>query len=198
MIAHIIDLILIVAVALLLAGCGGDENFDTMTCAQYMELSKKPGVDAGFIWAQEYVRTMNKEYGRGETMLSVSDQRGTAAGLLRPLWVAQFCRWCEISLAARVNVAVVATEIKHDLRSKHQQAGARARYQSMDVALASQKGLPLDEALKPPTNVQYRGLTALARAHSIKRQTLAHRVKIGMKQYETRVQRGLSGAGYQH
>jgi hypothetical protein len=33
----------LIAAALLLAGCArADENFDTMTCAQYMELSKKP------------------------------------------------------------------------------------------------------------------------------------------------------------
>ena len=71
----------LIAAALLLAGCArADENFDTMTCAQYTELSKKPGVDAGFVWAQEYVRTMNKEYGRGETMLSVSDQRALLRG----------------------------------------------------------------------------------------------------------------------
>ena len=69
-----------IAAALLLVGCGGDENFDTMTCGKYTELSKKPGVDAGFIWAQEYVRTMNKEYGRGETMLSVGDQRALLRG----------------------------------------------------------------------------------------------------------------------
>ena len=70
----------LIASTLLLAGCGGDENFDTMTCAQYTELSKKPGVDAGFVWAQEYVRAMNKEVGRGETMLSVSDQRAMLRG----------------------------------------------------------------------------------------------------------------------
>jgi hypothetical protein len=52
-----------IAIAVTLCGCAADEDFSTMTCAQYTELSKKTGVDAGFVWAQQYVRAMNKDLG---------------------------------------------------------------------------------------------------------------------------------------
>ena len=70
-----------IAIAVTLCGCAADEDFSTMTCAQYTELSKKTGVDAGFVWAQQYVRAMNKDLGvGGESMLPADQQRGILRG----------------------------------------------------------------------------------------------------------------------